>query len=185
MRKQRDELDKLINELTEDAPVKTNIPYASIYLNDYPPYTTSIDFSSIDAKELLHIRVFVNKKCNQISTDYAHTINLVNEIIEIIPYKSNSAFREIFIRKLLDQGRVQVSGLLRLDSPEMVNMYTRLMIQKEGSDNKLKGINAIYFGYLNLKEDLDGCWMWIASILNTKPNQYKDMFFGGDFDYLR
>lgn len=180
LKRQRDELDKLIRELTESSPVKTNIPYTSVYLEMYPPYSTRIDFSAIDAKELLQMRIFVNKKCNQISTDFTHTLNLVNEII---PHKSNSAFREIFTRKLLDQGRVQVSGhlesykpfsflLLKLDSAEIVSMYVKLMILKEGSESELRGMYAIYFGYLNLKEDVDGCWVWLASVLNTKPNKF-------------
>lgn len=180
LKKQRDELDKLIRELTESSPIQTNIPYASIYLGMYPPHSTRIDFNVIDAKELLQIKIFVNKKCNQISTDFVHTMSLVNEII---PYKSNSAFREIFTRKLLDQGRVQVSGhlesykplsflLFKLDSVEIADMYVKLMILKKGSESELRGMYAIYFGYLNLREDVDGCWLWMASILNTSPNKF-------------
>lgn len=180
LKKQRDELDKLIQELTESSPVKTNIPYTSVYLDAHPQHSTRIDFNAIDARELLQMRIFVNKKCNQISTDFDHTLNLINEII---PYKSNSAFREIFTRKLLDQGRIQVSGhlesykpfsflLLKLDSTEIVSMYVKLMILKEGSESELRGMYAIYFGYLNLKEDVDECWMWLASVLNTSPNKF-------------
>lgn len=178
LKKQRDELDKLIAELTEATPIKTNIPYSQLFLKKYPSHVTAIDLQSMDPKELLQIRMFVNKKCNQVSTSFEHTISLANEII---PYKTNNAFREIFIRKVLDQGRVQVSGhlesykpfsflLLNLNCPEMIESYIKLLILKEGNEMELKGMYAIYFGYLNLKEDVDECWFWCSSVLNEIPN---------------
>lgn len=181
LKKQREELDKLINELAEVPPGPTNIPYSSVYTSVFPQYNSSIDFTAIDQKELLQIKLFVNKKCNQISTDFSHTLNLVNEIV---PFKENNVFKEIFLRKMIDQGRVQVSGhfesykplsflLLKLNSPDMINMYVRLLISKNGSETELKGIYAIYFGFLNLKEDIDGCWLWLASVLNVKPNKFS------------
>lgn len=178
LKKQRDELNKLISELTEQNTLNTNIPYTSEFTSLYPQYKTQIDFNSLDPTELLQIKVFVNKKCNQVSTDFEHTITLANQII---PYKSNQAFKEIFIRKVLEQGRIQVSShiesykpfsflLYRLDSPEIINDYLKMLIWKEGSENELKGMYAIYFGILNLKADLDSCWIWIASVLNSIPN---------------
>jgi hypothetical protein len=178
LKKQREELDKLISDLLVSAPHQTNIPYSKVYLQAFPPYSTCIDFSTIDTKELLKIKVFVNKKCNQISTDFSHTITLVDEILQ---YKDNQAFQEIFVRKLIDQGRVQVSGhfesykplgfiLFKLNSPEMINMFVRVLINKQGSESELKGMYSIYFGFLNLKEDIDGCWLWLASVLNVKPS---------------
>lgn len=178
LKKQREELDKLITDLLASAPQQTNIPYSKVYLQAFPPYLTCIDFSKVDTKELLQIKVFVNKKCNQISTDFSHTITLIDEILQ---YKENQAFQEIFVRKLIDQGRVQVSGhfesykplgfiLFKLNSSEMINMFVRLLINKQGSESELKGMYAIYFGFLNLKEDIDGCWLWLASVLNVKPN---------------
>lgn len=180
LKKQREDLDKLILDLMGSATHNTNIPYAKLYLDTFPPYSTTIDFTKIDAQELLKIKVFVNKKCNQISTDFSHTIMLVDEIMQ---YKDNLAFKEIFVRKLVDQGRVQVSGhfdsykplgfiLFKLNSAEMINMYVRLLINKQGSESELRGMYSIYFGFLNLKEDIDGCWLWLASVLNVKPNLY-------------
>lgn len=180
LKKQREELDKLINDLAERVDGSTNIPYTSVYTAVFPPYTSSIDFSAIDPKELLQIKIFVNKKCNQASTDFSHTVNLANEIL---PFRENTAFKEIFLRKLLDQGRVQVSGhfesykplsflLFKLDSPDIINTYVRLLIAKQGSESELRGMYAIYFGFLNLKEDVDGCWLWAASVLNIKPNKF-------------
>ncbi|ELA41280.1 uncharacterized protein VICG_01653 [Vittaforma corneae ATCC 50505] len=180
LKKQREELDKLIKDLTESVTGPTNIPYTTVYTTVFPPYTSSIDFSAIDPKDLLQIKIFVNKKCNQVSTDFSHTINLVNEML---PFRDNIAFKEIFLRKLLDQGRVQVSGhfesykplsflLFKLDSPDIINTYVRLLITKQGSESELKGMYAIYFGFLNLKEDIDGCWLWMASILNVNPNRF-------------
>lgn len=181
LRKQREELDKLIGELTEHVHGPTNIPLAEIYTSLFPPYASAIDLAAVDQKELLRIKIFVNKKCNQISTDYAHTLSLVNEML---PFRDNPTFKELFLRKLLDQGRVQVSGhfesykplaflLFKLCSPEMINTYVRLLIQKQGSESELKGMYAIYFGFLNLKEDIDGCWLWLASVLNVPPNKFS------------
>lgn len=185
LKKQREELDKLIAELAQSSPTKTNIPYTPVFLTKYPSHSTSIDLNTADPKELLQIRMFVNKKCNQVSTDFEHTISLANEII---PYKENSIFREIFIRKVLDQGRLQVSShldsykpfsflLLNLKSQQMIEIYVKLLILKEGNDAELRGMYAIYFGYLNLTEDLDGCWLWLASVLNIKPNRSTGYVF--------
>jgi len=185
LKRQRDELDKLIAELTQSSPSKTNIPYAPAFLSKYPSHNTSIDLQTVDPKELLQIRIFVNKKCNQVSTDFEHTINLANEII---PYKNNPVFREIFIRKVLDQGRVQISShlesykpfsflLYNLQSPDMMDIYIKLLILKEGNEAELKGMYAIYFGYINLKEDLDSCWLWCSSVLNVKPNRSTGYVF--------
>lgn len=181
LQKQREELDKLISELNKGAPSSTNIPYTSTYTSFFPPHRCKINTDSIDQNELLNIKIFVNKKCNQISTDFEHTMNLVNEIL---PYKNNVVFKELFIRKLIDQGRVQVSGcfesykpfsflLFQLDSADMINTYVSMLISKQGSESELKGMYAIYFGFLNLKEDLDGCWLWISSVLNTAPNKFS------------
>ncbi|KAM0680331.1 hypothetical protein GINT2_001386 [Glugoides intestinalis] len=180
LKKQREDLDKLISELLEAIPKTTNIPYAPMYTKVFPPFTSEIDFSTIDQKELLQIKMFVNKKCNQISTDFSHTLKLITEIM---PFKEIPAFKEIFLRKILDQGRVQVSGhfesykplafiLLKINSPEMINTYIRLLLARKGSESELKGMYAIYFGFLNLKEDVDGCWLWIASVLNVAPNKF-------------
>lgn len=181
LQKQREELDKLINELNRGAPSVTNIPYTSAYTSVFPPHRCKINTESVDPDELLNIKIFVNKKCNQISTDFEHTINLIKEIL---PYKNNTIFKELFIRKLIDQGRVQVSGcfesykpfsflLFKLDCADMINTYVSMLISKQGSESELRGMYAIYFGFLNLKEDVDGCWLWIASILNTKPNVFS------------
>ena len=124
------------------------------------------------------MKLFVNKKCNQISTDYGHTSLLINEIL---PYRDNEIFKEIFVHKLIDQGRVQVAShlesfkplsyiLFKLDNDAIISMYVRLMILKGSNEVELKGIYAIYFGYLNLKEDVKRCWFWAASVLNCLPN---------------
>lgn len=179
LKRQRDELNKLIAELTEQNSYNTNIPYTSEFIKLYPQYNTLIDFKSLDPTELLQIKVFVNKKCNQVSTDFEHTINLANQIIS---YKDNQAFKEIFIRKVLEQGKVQVSShlesykpysflLFKLESPEIITDYLKMMIWKEGTENELKGMYAIYFGILNLKMDLENSWFWLASVLNSAPNK--------------
>lgn len=181
LKRQREELDKLINELATPVAGPTNIPFSSVYTGIFPPYVSVIDLATVDQRELLEMKLFVNKKCNQLSNDYSHTMTLLQDIL---PLKNNSIFKEIFLRKILDQGRVQVSGhfdsykplsfiLFKLDSPEMINTYVRLLIEKPGSETELKGMYAVYFGFLNLKEDIDGCWLWLASVLNVKPNKFS------------
>jgi len=181
LKRQREELDKLISELTVPVSGSTNIPFAAVYTTIFPPYTSTVDFSAVSQEELLKMKIFINKKCNQLSTDFSHTLQLLDELA---PLRDNMLFRELFLRKVLDQGRVQVSGhfesykplsfiLFKLESPEMINAYVRLLIEKPGSETELKGMYAIYFGFLNLREDVDGCWLWLASVLNVKPNKFS------------
>lgn len=179
LKKQRDELDKLISELSEPVNLlKTNIPYAQKFISSLGGSAGLKGLSGYSPQELLQMKMFVNKKCNQISTDYNHTVTLVNEMLQ---YRENELFAQIFTHKLLEQGKVQVSShfdsykplsyiLLKLDSPKIVSTYLRLLVSKEGPEQELRGMYAIYFGYLNLKEDASGSWFWIASIMNCQPN---------------
>ena len=61
-----------------------------------------------------------------------------------------------------------------LDESSMVYMYVSLMFFKNSNESELKGIPAIYFGYLNLKDYVQQSWNWIASVLNTKPKSYSE-----------
>lgn len=177
LRKQRDELDRLISELTAPDVAETNIPYTAEFIKAHASRPI-VDIGAADPNELLQMKLFINKKCNQISTDYSHTVALV---AEILPYKDNSLFKEIFAHKLIEQGRVQVSShlesykplgyvLLCLGSDEIIKLYARLMITRPCNSAEIRGIYAIYFGYLNLKEDFAACWFWLAGVLNCKPN---------------
>ena len=120
-------------ELTEPNPCITNIPYTPEFISLYPQHTTLIEFKSLDPNELLEIKVFVNKRCNQVSTDFDHTVELANQIV---PYKDNQAFKEIFLRKVLEQGKIQVSShlesykpfsfiLYKFDSQEILSIYIK------------------------------------------------------------
>ena len=46
-----------------------------------------------------------------------------------------------------------------------------MLIYKEGTENELKGMYAIYFGVLNLSCNIEACWFWLASVLNTTPDK--------------
>lgn len=191
--KQREELDKLIFELSERPQLlNTNIPYTSQFIAalGIPPdsnkQSSNISSETVKAsilnryskEELLKMKLFVNKKCNQISTDYQHTQFLIDEMME---HRENQLFREIFTHKLIEQGKVQVSShfesykplsyiLVKLGSQDVIKLYAKLMVTREGNEAELKGIYAIYFGFLNLKEDAESAWFWIASVLNCGPN---------------
>lgn len=173
LKKQRDELDKLIAELTQPEPLTTNIPYTPVFMTEFSA-RPELATSNCSRNDLLQVKLFVNKKCNQISTDYNHTKALVAEILQ---YKDNKVFIEIFARKLLEQGRVQVSSHLEsykplsytlfcLENEEIIKIYASLMVTRPGNDAELRGMYAIYFGYLTLKEDVKACWFWLAGILN-------------------
>jgi len=194
LKKQREELDKVIRELQEASEVTTtNIPYAKEFLLKYlssvamnggssvnnPQSQTGSLLKNANKDDILMLKLFINKKMNQITADYSHTMALIEEMMN---YKSNELFQEILVHKLIDQGRIQVSShfdsykplsfiLTRFESEEMVEKYIRHMITKEGSINELRGIYSIYFGYLNLKGDSKSSWFWGASVLNIKPNE--------------
>lgn len=178
LKKQRDDLNKMIDELSASIPVETNIPYTLEFLKMSNITDGSVDLTKTNPSELVEIRIFVNKKCNQISTDFEHTLNLVNQILP----RKGGIFNEIFARKVLDQGRVQVSGhldsykpfsflLFKLNSPEIINIYLSLLIKKSGNESELRGMYAIYFGLLNLQENIQFSWIWLASVLNIAPNE--------------
>lgn len=186
LQKQRNELDKLIRELAAEnatagtAIPKTNIPYAERFVDTYAVRKAS-RLGSAPPTRLLEMKIFLNKKCNQISTDYAHTMSLIREIQ---PLRNDVIFQELFVHKLIEQGRGQVAAhldsykplsyiLVQLDNPEMVSSYVHLMITRQGNEQELKGLYAIYFGYLNLREDLPACWMWLASVLNSEQNTFS------------
>ena len=184
LQKQRAELDKMISELSTEenrkshTGIETNIPYTHKYL-EYFGTKRPTRLGSANPSALLEMKIFVNKKCNQISADYSHTIGLINEIQ---PVKADLVFQELFVHKLIEQGRSQVAAhldsykplsyiLTELNIVEMVSDYVHLAITRKGNEQELCGIYAIYFGYLNLKEDLPACWVWLASVLNCGPNQ--------------
>lgn len=174
-------MDYVASLITKDSSFVPNIPYSPLYLALFNHVSTDFDSSKYNSEEVLKIKMFVNKKCNQISTDYSHSKHIVEEIAM---HKNNPLFIEIFIRKLLDQGRVQVSGhfesykplsyiLYRIDSIPTLDIFIKLLIGKKGSESELKGMYAIYFGYLNIKEDVDSSWIWVSSVLNVTPNEYS------------
>ncbi|KAI4292382.1 hypothetical protein PAPHI01_1656 [Pancytospora philotis] len=184
LRKQREELDRLIEELSRPAdaagaPMELNIPYAEPFIAQCKSAVASYtyDARTADPDELLATRLLVNKRCNQISTDYAHTAAIV---AELLPRQNDALFVEILARKLLDQGRVQVSShfesykplsyvMLKLGAA-LPSRYLQLLVVKQGGENELKGMYAVYFGYLNLAEHVSGCWLWLASVLNCEPS---------------
>lgn len=178
LKKQRDEIDRLIAELSVAETCTTNIPYTSTFISMLPPQKEFV-LSEYPSKDIYDIRIFVNKKCNQVSTDYSHTAILIQELLA---YKGNKLFEELFARKLLEQGRIQVSShlesykpyayillMLNTDDGSLSNLYLKLMMNKSGSYTELQGIYAIYFGYLTLKEDSVSGWRWLAGILNCNP----------------
>lgn len=178
LKKQRDELDRLIDELMKPLSFNTNIPYLNRFIQEYFKPNVKLDLTKFSSEELLEMKIIVNKKCNQISADFTHTANIAKDMFQ---YKNNVLFCQIFAHKLIDQGRVQVSShlesykplsfiLFMLQSKDIVETYVNLMITREGNEMELRGIYAIYFGYLNLKEDVEACWKWMAAIMNVSPN---------------
>lgn len=180
LKKQREELDKLIAELSGKRENHTNISYTERFKELFGSIQEE-DISTIERKELLDIKLFINKKCNQISVDFEHTKNLISEINA---WKDNRIFIHLFARKILEQGRIQVSRhfesykpfsyvLYAMQSKYLIETYTSLMIYRNGDEGELCGIYSIYFGYLRLSQDSQALWFWLACVLNCDPSEYS------------
>ena len=177
LKHKRAEVDRIISELRQTEMPQTNIPYTSEFVAAHP-LPTDFDSAACDPEELLAIKRLVNKRCNQMSTDFAHASTLIESLL---PYRGNRAFAEIFARKLLEQGRVLVAGhldaykplgyaLYKMDDASIRRVYSGLMIRKHEGESEMRGMYAIYFGYLKFKGDVSECWLWVASVLNCRPN---------------
>ena len=172
--KQKEELEKLIEELQSQMN-NTNIPFAKEFLERYKIYNAS---SVLQKENLLELKLFVNKKCNQISNDAQHTAKLIEELKR---YENDTVFFDLFLLKLLDQGKVQVASQLEFYKPlgyilanlkdEFNKHYIRLTMYKNVNEMEIKGIYAIYFGCLYYKNDYESAWFILASILNVEPSQ--------------
>lgn len=177
LKQRRDEIDRVLSELARPEVSQTNIPYAAEFTAAHP-LPGGFDSGSYDPEELLQIKRLVNKRCNQMSTDFTHASTLIESLV---PYRGNRAFAEIFARKLLEQGRVLVAGHLeaykplsyalhKLDDAGILQIYTGLMIRRPEGEAEMRGMYAIYFGYLKFRGDVPACWLWVASVLNCRPN---------------
>lgn len=185
LKKKREQLDKLIEELTtHDFNDDTNISYTHKFIDRYT-LQPQIPTTTTNPRDIFNIKLFINKKANQISSDYNHTNNL---IAELMPLKDNSTFIDIFARKMIEQGRIQVSSHLEsykpfsyiihsINSNNLIQVYVSLMIMCKGSERELCGIYAIYFGFLTLSEDVQASWFWMAGVLNSKPSEYSGHVF--------
>ena len=172
--KQKEELEKLISELQ---PKTTNIPFSYKFTDKYSPYHPD-NILQQDKNELLKLKLFVNKKCNKISNDPEHTQKLVNELKQ---YENNLIFKNLFLLKLLDQGKVQVSSCIDFYKPlgfilsslseSYMEQYIRFAIYKKVSMSEIKGVYAIYFGALYYRNNFSDTWFFLASILNTQPSE--------------
>ncbi|ORD94113.1 hypothetical protein ECANGB1_1143 [Enterospora canceri] len=175
--KQKEELEKLIVEL-QSQMTQTNIPLDRKYTEKYPIYNAAAILGQ-NQGDLLRLKLFVNKKCNQISNDMQHTQGIIQDIRA---YEKDGVFRDIFLLKLLDQGKVTVASHLDFYRPlgfilsqldaSYESFYVRLLIYKSANEAEIKGIYAIYFGALYYKNDYKGAWFFLASILNVAPGAH-------------
>ncbi|OQS54949.1 hypothetical protein EHP00_1292 [Ecytonucleospora hepatopenaei] len=171
--KQKEELEKLISELKSQMNT-TNIPFSRYFLEKHEIYNAS---KILKSENVVELKIFVNKKCNQISTDIQHTYNIVSEFKK---YENDEVFFDLFLLKILDQGKIQVASKIdffkplsfitsNLD-PRYENHYLRLLMYKNVNEDEIKGVYAIYFGILYFKNDYAGAWEFLASVLNVEPN---------------
>ncbi|KAL6122549.1 hypothetical protein NUSPORA_00399 [Nucleospora cyclopteri] len=174
--KQKEELEKVINELQAQL-ICTNIPYSTVFLEKFPK-NNSTSLMSTNPKTLLDIKLFVNKKCNQISNDVEHAKKL---LVELKQKEEDPVFCDLFVMKLIEQGKIQVSSNIDFYKPlgfilsqmngEIAVKYLKSAIYKETNNFDIKGMYAIYFGYLYFKDDFPSSWFFLASVLNCEPGK--------------
>lgn len=124
-------------------------------------------------------KIQINKRLTQVS-GRAGQVDLVFRALE--QYSHTYVFVETFTLKMIEQGKLQVSScpgsyrefaelFCRFYSPELMEYFRVILFTKEASTSTVRGIYSIYFGILEIQENSDEAWFFIASMLNSAQNE--------------
>lgn len=138
--------------------------------------------SKMSAIEQLKLKMFVNKRIGQITTDSDH----LSQIIQMLKQKSCLLLNELITIKLLQQAKIQVTNcfesykaygflLAELSNSNFHSLFLMSLIHKKETGKMLKSIFSVYFEYLRIKREFIEAYNFFASILNEKPS--FDVFF--------
>lgn len=133
----------------------------------------------LPASTQVRVRMQVNKRLTQVS-GRAGQVDRISDVLS--EYAHYNIFIEIFTLKIIEQGRLQVSScpssyrefselFCRLYSPKLMEYFRVVLFTKEANTNTIRGIYSIYFGILELQDNSEEAWFFIASLLNAKQNE--------------
>lgn len=128
--------------------------------------------------EQMKIKLQVNKRLGQVSGKEGQIEKIADVLRE---YQNSPIFIEVFVLKLIDQGRMQVSScpdsykhysklFCMLYSENLMTYFRAVLFTRELNAETVKGVYSIYYGVLELQNNVDESWFFIASVLNTQPN---------------
>ncbi|KRH93053.1 hypothetical protein M153_16250002500 [Pseudoloma neurophilia] len=138
--------------------------------------------SKMSSSAQFKLKLLVNKRIGQITTDLQHLAQIIN----ICKENYNLVFIELLIIKILQQAKVQISnnfeiyksyGLLlsELYSNDLHSLLLMSLIYNQDKEKNLKSIYTPYFELLRIRNMFSESFNFIASVLNERPN--FDVFF--------
>ncbi|KAM0678316.1 hypothetical protein BDAP_001029 [Binucleata daphniae] len=159
--------------------VKTNIPFSQDLIDKYLKLESIKNIENNNRKsEVTDIKRVVNKRLMQVSSDIDHITDLANDLQR---YNNGSAFIEAFSCKMIEQSKLQVSGVneshkslsflfYKMYSQDLFDYYRYKVFCDHSIDNKeLSNVYLVYFCTLKAIKNYDEAWFFLASLLNVKP----------------
>ncbi|UYI26814.1 nucleoporin Gle1 [Encephalitozoon cuniculi] len=176
------------NETTEtQTPCLTNIPFSDELVSRFILSRAYVSIEENIGREKLvmpkivqtQTKIQINKRLTQVSGRTGQVKKIFNVLEE---YSHSYVFIETFVLKIIEQGRLQVSScpgsyrefaelFCRFYSPELMEYFRVILFTKDASASTIKGIYGIYFGVLEIQENSDEAWFFIASVLNSRQNE--------------
>lgn len=174
-------------EDSTNVTVTTNIPFSGAFIAKImgDVATFNIERSIAESEKQTHPRVQkemmmeVNKRLSQVSTDKAH----LDKVCETLRrYSGSYLFVKIFVHKILDQGRLQVTKhpksyvaysylFCTLYSREMISYFRAHLFTLRFEP--LYGVYLIYFGILKFKQSVREACAFIKSVLGATQNRFS------------
>lgn len=138
--------------------------------------------NTINKMSHFKLKLLVNKRVGQITTDVDHLYQIIN----ILRENKGLVFYELVIIKLIEQAKLQVSNcfesykpygilLAELYTPELHSLFLVSLLDKKETGNALKSIYSVYFEFLRLRGFLEEAYNFFSSLLNEMPT--FDSFF--------
>lgn len=127
----------------------------------------------------MQAKIQINKRMTQVSGKAGQVGKIFNVLKE---YSHSYVFVETFTLKIIEQGRLQVSScpgsyrefaelFCMFYSSELMEYFRVILFTREVSASTIKGIYSIYFGVLEVQNNADEAWFFIASVLNSRQSK--------------
>lgn len=171
----------------QEVEVVTNIPFSGSFISkvfraaDECGITEKIskDERCIPLSTQRELTMEINKRLSQVSTEKTHLDKIH---IMLKKHSGSSLFVKLFVHKILDQGRVQVTKhpksyiaysyiFCTFYSREMMN-YFRVKLFTLSAE-PLHGVYSMYFGVLKLKQNIKEACAFITSVTGARPNKFS------------